>query len=335
MIVDWIESHIDSKIKYTGDRKEIHICCPVCGETRFRLYINLESGALYCHNCQFKGTIVNLVQTIEKIPYDQAQKEFQQIKRDIPIANKLSETLTQKFLIPEFKYDKRSISLPDEYQPLQDSINLTAQRALKYLRFRSITDDQILKHQMGICSSGEYINRVIIPIFLEEKLKFWVARAIDRSARLKEKSPATEEYQFSKSEVIFNLDGAIKKYHSIVISEGIFDALSWGDIGISLLGKVLYSAQLDLLLEYKNQITEGVYIALDADAFKSATMMAETLSKYFSVYMINIPEEFDDPNNYLRTHSRNAMWSLIAHAEEYSEFLKISRNLQFQNSGRF
>ena len=158
MIEDWLESTLGTKIKYTGNKKEIHICCPVCKESRYRLYINLDTGALYCHNCQFKGTIANLVQFTEGISYDEAKNKLNQIKTDIPISTNLVQMLNQKFVIPEFKYDKRSISLPEEYQLLMSSQSIMAKQAIQYLYSRKITKNQILKHKMGICLSGEYKN---------------------------------------------------------------------------------------------------------------------------------------------------------------------------------
>jgi ORF023 len=170
---------------------------------------------------------------------------------------------------------------------------------------------------------GEYRNRVIIPIYESGELKFWVARAIQRDIKMKEKSPSDEDYQISKSEVIFNIDIAAKQYHSCVICEGIFDALSYGNVGVSLLGKSLYQEQLNILLGYRELLTEGVYISLDNDAKKDALKIASKLSEYFKVYIVNIPSELDDPNNVLMTKGIKYLYSLLENAEEYEEFTSI------------
>ena len=329
MIEDWTRQRVDSSIRYTGAGNEIHICCPVCGEIRYRLYISLTTGQVYCHNCQFKGTVVNLIQYIEGISYHSAWERFNEIKGNIVLPESIKNDLEHRFFaknIPEIH--KRSVPLPEEFQLLSESNNFVAQRAKKYLYRRGITEQQIKKYHMGICATGQYANRIIIPIYQQKELKFWVARAMSSEAKLKERSPSNLFYQYGKSEVIFNLDNAVNTYHSAVISEGIFDALSWGNIGISLLGKILYDVQLNLLLEYKNQLTEGLYIALDADAEKDAMSMAGVLSEFFSVKMIHIPSEFDDPNNYLITHSKQDMWGLIANASEFGEFTALRSRLQ-------
>ena len=329
MIEDWIEQNIDSRIKYTNNPNEIHICCPVCGDTRYRLYINLNSGVIYCHNCQFKGSIARLIQYIEGGSYKDAKELLKDINKYISLPIDIESPVMEKLVLSLYNIaiDKRPIPLPEEYQKILNTSNLMAKKAIKYLEKRGITKSQMELHNMGFCSIGEYRNRVIIPITQEGQVKFWVARSINPNDKLKEKSPSNKEYQYSKSEVIFNLDQAVKKFNSIVISEGIFDALSWGDIGVSLLGKVLYNAQLQLILNYKDKLTEGVYIALDADAVDSAIKIAEQLKNFFEVKLIDIPKEFDDPNKYLVTHSRSDMWKLIENARVYGELSPIYRKL--------
>lgn len=329
-IVDWIESNIDSQIKYTGNGKEIHICCPICGESRYRMYINLGTGKVYCHNCQFAGNMITLIQNVEGVSWTKANKTFQDIKGNLSIPENVKDEIERNIFSGDFRSDlaKRAIPLPEEYIPINlDTANFRVKRAIRYLMSRGITKKQIKQHNMGFCSSGEYANRVIIPITEGGELRFWVARAISKDAKLKEKSPSDEDYQISKSEVIFNLDRAAKKYRSIVITEGIFDALSFSDIGVSLLGKSLYQEQLNILLDYRNLLTEGVYIALDWDALDKAIQIAEILSEFFKVKMINIPQHLDDPNNCLQKMGRKYMWKLIDEAEEFGEFSKLKRML--------
>lgn len=328
MIRDWLEANVDGNIKYTGNGKEAHFCCPFCGDTRYRMYVSLSTGAVFCHNCNFSGSVVALIQGVEGVSWSKALKIFNDVKGNLLLPENINRKLEEMILNSSDKIslEKRAIPLPEEFISLTpDSIHPVAKRALKYLHGRCITNKQILQHKFGYCVEGEYKNRIIIPITENGELRFWVARAIGTEAKLKEKSPSDEFYNISKSEVIFNIDTASKKYHSCVICEGIFDSLSFGDIGVSLLGKTLYEAQLNLLLDYKNFLTDGVYIAIDWDARDKALDMANTLSQYFKTRIITIPEEFDDPNKYLQTHSRLDMWELIKNAEEFSEFSNLKK----------
>lgn len=328
MVEDWVQANIDN-YRYTGNQKEIHFDCIFCSDTRQRMYVNIDSGKVHCHNCNYGGTIINLIQFVEGISWSQAMYRYKDIKGSQKLPQKVSEEIQQRMIMGQYRVDtdKRAIPLPEEYQLLSGSSNIVAKRAIKYLHSRKISDKQIEQHKFGFCVSGEYENRIIIPITEYGELKFWVARAIGNVSFMKEKSPSDEEYQISKSEVIFNIDRAAQEYHSIVISEGIFDALSWGDIGVSLLGKSLYDEQFNILLDYRELLTDGVYIAVDWDARSNATKIAERLSDYFDVKIINIPKKFDDPNKYLQKHNKKAMWKLIHDAEPYTKFSGIRRRL--------
>ena len=329
-VIDWLEANIDSQIKHTGKGREVYMDCPYCGEVRHRFYVNLETLVCHCHNCNWSPTFLQLIQYVEGISFSRASAIFKDVKGNLMLPENISKDLVSNMFAEDLRKDlsKRAIPLPKEYTLLNpQKTNIMTRRAIKYLNSRKITNKQIVDHKMGFCMSGEYKNRVIIPITENGELRFWVARAISPDVKMKEKSPSDADYQISKSEVIFNIDRAAKKYHAAVISEGIFDSLSWGDIGISLLGKSLYQEQLNILLDYRELLTDGLYIALDWDARDKATEMAEKLSEYFDVKMINIPKEDDDPNNYLQKHGKKAMWKLIESAEEYGEFSSVKRLL--------
>jgi DNA primase len=159
--------------------------------------------------------------------------------------------------------------------------------------------------------------------------KFFVARSIGvpkgaGKRFLKEKSPSTEGYQYSKSQVLFNIDGAVKIFNSCVLSEGVYDALSFDDIGVSALGKRVSEEQLALLLDYKEYLTGGVYLGLDSDANKDTLKLADTLVQYFPVYLLEIPNGHD-PNSYLKAYGKKAMYELIDSAHEYDLTYKLKR----------
>lgn len=93
------------------------------------------------------------------------------------------------------------------------------------------------------------------------------------------------------------------------------------------MGKSLYQEQLNILLDYRELLTEGIYISLDWDAYDKATEIAEQLSQYFDVYIINMPKELDDPNNCLQKIGRKRMLKFMESAEPYGEFSMVKRLL--------
>lgn len=332
MVQDWVESHVADKVLPASNGREIHFDCPFCTDTRKRMYLNLSTNKIYCHNCQAKGTILNLIQFVNKTTFEQAKIQYKEIVGTQFVPQEVTrESLMTNLLLPLVReLDKRPIPLPESLKRINPNKPTPPEkRAIKYLNSRGVTNKQIVNCGMAVSLESEWKDRVIIPIIERGQTTFYVGRAISKNAKLKEKSPSNEDFQISKSEVIFNLDKAVAKYGKIIISEGIFDALSFGDIGVSLLGKVLYQDQLNKILEYKDQIDE-VFIALDWDAHQQATEMAEVLSEWFKVSIVNIPKKLDDPNNVLCKKGRELLFDLVEDAQEYSPFVKLQRKLRFK-----
>lgn len=328
MIEDWVEQHIDSHMKFSGNGQELHVNCPFCNDTRYRLYINLHTESVYCHNCGFASGFIGLIQRLEGLSYSRATSVYKDYIGTTYIPEKISSDELGSIFESDLRGDleKRAIPLPEEYTRIPENYQFypLMNSAVRYMKSRRITRAQILGAKMGVCSEGDYARRIIIPITEYGELRFWIARAMSAKAKLKEKSPSDQPYQISKSEVIFNIDKAAAKYHSAVICEGIFDAMSFGDIGISLLGKTLYQSQLNILLDYRELLTDGVYIALDWDAQDKAYEIAKELSSYLDVYVVNIPKYLDDPNNCLQRKGRAYMWKLLSEAQPYGEFSSLA-----------
>lgn len=333
-VVSYLEEVVGD-VKHTQKGDEVHMNCPMCGEVRHRFYVNLSTHLCYCHNCGYSESFVTFIRDIEGISYKEAVKRYQDVKGSVYIPEDILLELRKNIFIGDVSHNiaMRAIPLPDEYIPLNfNSKNPMMKSAIKYLmNSRRITIQQMKEHDFGICMSGEYKNRIIIPIEEFGEPKFFVARAIGSGSRLKEKSPSNESYQISKSQVIFNIDHASALFNSCVISEGVFDALSFGDIGVSLLGKRLSDDQLAILLDYKDYLTNGIYIALDWDARKDALKLAQELYEYFPVYLVNLPKgnlvKGHDPNSALKTYGQKYMFELIDQAEEYSLSYHLKRKL--------
>ena len=336
-ILDYLEQVSDGDVRLTSKGDQYHCNCPFCGDTRKRFYVSTENDTVFCHNCGMEnraanGSIVSFIMGLEGLDYNAAFKRYKEIKGTMWIPEEVLTELKQNIFKPDISglVTSRAIPLPDEYERLTVTTkNLVAKRAIRYMQSRGITWKQMKFHQMGFCVSGEYQNRIIIPITEGDKLRFWVARAMSKHEKLKEKSPSNMSYQISKSQVIFNIYEASRIYGTVVLAEGIFDALSFGDIGGSLLGTAIYDDQLALLVDSypRGLFPNGVYLALDNDAYKQATDVAEQLYQYMPVHMVNIPKKYDDPNNFLQKLGRKELLSLVDEAIEYDDAYRVKRRL--------
>lgn len=326
-VVDYLEGVINDKLLYTENNREVHFCCPLCNDHKKRMYVNLSTGQFWCHNCQQGGSFPTFIQKIEGGSLDTAIKRATDIRGSVSVPERITDNIKLK-MVGSVKLAKRAIALPEEFTLLdKNAVNKVHIRAINYLKKRMVTEADIKRHRMGVCSTGQYAERVIIPIINEGITEFWVARAISRKALKKEMSPSNEDYQISKSNVVFNLWQSAKTYGTTVICEGIFDALSFGDIGSALLGKALHEEQFHRILEYKYLLKDGVFIALDWDAREEALATADRLSKHMSVKIIDIPKELGDPNDACKKLGKRGMLQFIANAEEYSFRTALRRKL--------
>lgn len=327
--LDHILGLIDKPYTYTSDMKEIKMDCPICGETRKRFFIGTANNLCYCHNCNYSGTLIKLSAELQGISYSQAVKTFKDhngvLRINQSVRDEIYERLTLQGLSLEFERAKTPIPLPPEFTNLEGATSEYSDKVREYLRSRGVTPSQIRDHGIGYCRTGDYQDRAILPIYENGEIQFWVGRAIYKSARMKEMSPHNADNQISKSEVLFNVDRAVEKFGAVVLAEGIYDAMSFGDIGVGLLGKRMSQEQFNKLLGYKPRITNGVYLALDEDAFSDSLEMAEKLSQHFSqVYIIRVE---GDPNEHLLKNGKRSMAELIKNATRYSKISKLRMKL--------
>lgn len=325
-VIEYLETVINDRLIYTQNNAEVHFNCPVCGESRHRMFVNLSTHKTYCHNCGWRGTLLTLIQELEGVSFEKANSIYKDIRGTMYIPDDVLDELYNSLMLTTMKpkLDLRPIPLPDEYVRIGTDTKVPImKRAIKVLHKRAVSDAQIRKHKMGVCFTGDYANRIIIPIHEEGQLRFWVARAISDDAYRKEMSPSNADYQVSKSQVIFNITDASKLFNAIVVSEGIYDATAWGDIGVSLLGKRMSDEQLSIILGYRDYLTEGVYLCLDEDASKDTIRVADELSQYLPVKLISLPKGSDDPNRTRVTYGKKYMYSLIDKAVEYDNLYKL------------
>jgi hypothetical protein len=160
--------------------------------------------------------------------------------------------------------------LPIEYKSLLDvkPHDILAKHALLYLKKRGVTEQDIVKYQMGYCEEGPYGERIIMPSFdAAGKINFFVGRSFDPEVRLKYKYP-----QASRDIIPFEM--YINWNVPVVLCEGGFDMLAIKRNAIPLLGKSITPKLMKKLVESRIQ---KVYVALDKDAIAMALKHCETL----------------------------------------------------------
>ena len=260
-----------------------HCPSPDCKHSsKLKMEINLDENSPHfqsyqCWVCSFRGK--KLITLFKKVHID-------------------NEKLEQlKFLIKSIPKDYQSnkeaipvsiLTLPKEFISLVNPPkNLISQKALNYLKNRNITQEDIIKYNIGFCEYGKYSNMIIIPSYDSKGiLNYFTARNFDKSSSIKYKNPDT-------SRDIIGLELFINWEAPIILCEGMFDAIAIKRNVIPLLGKNIQSNLMKKLI--KSSVNK-IYIALDKDAIKQALNFCETLmNEGKEVYLVNLNQK--DPSD--------------------------------------
>jgi DNA primase len=250
--------------------------CPNCHHHKPKLEICLDETSpdfqkFGCWVCKIKGKkLINLFKTVKA-----SSEAILELKSLVKNANP-----TEIKQLEEIK-----VTLPEEFKHILNNNTLTAKQALSYLKGRGITEDDIIKYNIGYCESGLYSNMIIVPSYNESgSLSYFVGRSfIPESDRKLNPDVSRDIIPF---EIFINWNSPI------ILCEGMFDAITIKRNAIPLLGKNLQSK---LMKKIVTSTVKKIYIALDKDAIKQALDFCEQLiNEGKIVYLVELTDK--DPN---------------------------------------
>ena len=252
--------------------------CPYCNHHKPKLEINFTENKKgdnpwHCWVCDKKG-----------------KKLYQVFKQVEASPEKMAELRTiVKYVGPETSVQvSEAVKLPKEYKTFENlkTSDVEGRQALHYLKIRGLTKDDILKYNIGYCTSGRYRNMVIIPSYdANGTLNYFTGRSFEKEPYVKYRNPET-----SRDIVPFEL--FINWNIPIILCEGPFDAIAIKRNVIPLLGK---NIQSNLMKKIVTSAVEKIYIALDKDAQKQALKFCERLmNEGKEVYLVDMQDK--DPS---------------------------------------
>jgi DNA primase len=189
---------------------------------------------------------------------------------------------------PDEVAEDRVIELPKSYRAIKCEGDLPT-----YLQGRQVTLADCSRHSIGYCKTGFFSNRVIVPIYFPTgELATFIARWMDNGH--KQIGPKVLYPKGSKkSRVLFNQRIA-SKHNTVIVTEGVFDALRTGTSAVALLGKHASDEQLKLLIKMGQK--RRLVVLLDNDAKDDAEFLADELAEVCpEVYLGSLPEGVKDP----------------------------------------
>jgi DNA primase len=272
MVLTVIESVL-GRSKSTA-RRNIAVPCPFCHHSKPKLEIQLHTNEKkenpwHCWVCGEKGkTLISLFKKVKAPSY-----RIQELNNLIKPGSKMVEV-------------NQTVSLPKEFIPLYnvdslDSITaIEAKHAIKFLKKRGITENDILKYNIGFCPSGPYDHRIVVPSHdANGDLNYFSTRTYRDDESQKYKNP-------SVGRNIIGWEYYINWDVPLILVEGIFDALTIKRNVIPLFGKDISET---LMKKIVGSQVQKIYIALDNDALKQAIKHCETLLSYGKeVYLVEL-----------------------------------------------
>ena len=247
---------------------------PFVNHHKPKLQVNIKNGKWHCWVSGQGGH--NLFQLFKKVKA--TKKQYQEL-------NELSDNFSFEY-VPT-KQENKEVKLPDEYKPMWTKSNSpTYKHALKYLKSRGVSQDDMIKYSIGYCEDGLYSNRIIIPSYDNEgQLNFFIGRDIFDSKLKYRNSPTPKD--------IVGFELFVNWEEPILLVEGALDAISTKINSIPLFGKTIMNNLKRKILEKK---VKTLYVALDNDAFKdSMKIVEELMNEGIKVHMIKMTEK--DPND--------------------------------------
>jgi DNA primase len=246
---------------------------PFISHHKPKLQINITTGKWHCWVSNQGGH--NLFQLFKKVGASNEHfSELGELVDDVPRYKKTTDTSVEV------------VQLPKEYKPLWNGGDSIVKRhALNYLYKRGITDEDILKYDIGYCDNGLYSNRIIIPSYDSDgKLNFFVGRDFYSSKMKYRNSPTSKD--------IVGFDLFINWEEPIILCEGVFDAMAFKRNAIPLFGKTVMNKLMKKIIESR---VKTIYLALDNDAISDAVKISENfINNGIEVKMMNFEEK--DPS---------------------------------------
>lgn len=323
--------------------------CPFCGETKFKFYVQKESPYLWqCYHCGRSGRPVTFVMQYYGVTFhkavdildtymeDEGLLNFEQItgydSNELTEAEQILLSLTAHNNTPTSTEAMTAVLYPTNTKFFQFNMhNPEAYPYMQYLVDRGVTLKQLLQHGMGYVIRGEVAktdgegtititNSVIFTTFDDHNQpRYWNTRSIEPDAYIKALNAPARRDQFGKNNSIFNLNRA-RKTDKIIISEGVFNALTTGDSGVATFGKQVTEGQVSMLAEAGiDNPKMKYYIFLDTDATKEALKLAKKLYQYVpNVYLVENPYKGKDANDLGSAITQELIRKAIPYTEENS-----------------
>jgi len=289
IIYDELKKKLGDSTYYNVFRGEANFECPSChhesskDNKKSSLAINIKTGKYQCWYCGFSGKPTNRETNVDSI-----RRLFKKIgqKFEIERASNYKEVDLDALFVSKKEIEEKIVEIPSSYKRIHDnSDSFFFNKPIKYLKNREIYEEEILKYDIHFSVSEQ---RILFPSYDSNmKLNYYVARSILEDENAKYRNPIAE-----KSKIIFN-EIFVDWNKTIVLVEGIFDAITTRENSIPILGSYIGKNSKLFKLILKNN--PKIILSLDKDAQSKQNKIAHSLvSNGIETYYIDWEDEQRD-----------------------------------------
>lgn len=260
-----IDYHLEGERNVSRGWVNIQCPFPYCYDPSWHCGVNLESKFFNCYKCGEKGSVVKLVSKLEGCSWRKAKRIIHTFREDI--SNRL-------VFNPPDLYQSTNGSPPRNIFPEGATTDLP-QIHRDYLSYRGFDSSIIKKYKLRACyTTGRYKYRLIIPIFLNNKIITFTSLDVTGRQSPKYKHQDLSSAVVAPKHTLYNID-SVTHEGNVAIVEGITDVWRIGDGAVCTFGTQYTKKQISLLIQKE---IKNAFVLFDAEAEKQAQKLANILS---------------------------------------------------------
>ncbi|MFW6243304.1 MAG: hypothetical protein ACOC2W_04005, partial [bacterium] len=258
------------------------------------------------------GDVISLHSYLTGYSYKESSKILSNLKYDPEKAKRLlnkNKNVHEKIKVDgDLDIDLENECYSLQYQPKSNFERKILSKLWNFKKKRKIPDSLPLY----ISHSGRYKGRIIIPIYINNRLVFFQGRSLYKEILPKYLSPEVEKHK-----IILNIDSFDKEKY-IVVTEGIIDAhMIENNQGTCVIGGYIDMDFVDKLLSYTNK---GIIICLDNPKIDKNSkyvlkkLLNENINRYSDkIKFFVMPDEYDakDLNDLVKDYNINNIYDFV------------------------
>lgn len=254
----------------------VNVECPFCDDHSNHCGVNPDSLIFSCWRCGKKGHFADLLVELTGLPFGECKNIISDSTvtfKERPL-DKIKNTLGGE--LPESKsITNVKVELPKRFELITNDTDFPLLNT--YLKRRKISRTTLIENQCGICRTGEYMNRLIIPVFCSGKLVSFQGADLSGFSSLKYRSAPLSMGAINN--FLYNYD-KIRPGGRMIVAEGVLDAWRTGDEAVAAFTSSLTKAQKKLIIE---KGLKELYFCFDCEL--NAYYKSKEEAKEFEAYI--------------------------------------------------